>query len=351
MSNIWVDQKYANQLQFRLERFKVRKTNPYVANFRCPLCGDSEKNKVKTRGYLLEHKGSIAFKCHNCHESMSLLRFLGKVAPQLQEELRLERLREQGSSVQTARRSYQTNVLTATERVTAPVAETFKSRIKLTKVSTLSADHACRKYVDGRLIPTEQQYRLYYVERFKTWVNTLIPGKFENVKSDHARLVLPMKNRKGQVIGFNARDMAETSSLRYISIMLDEDHPKVFGLELVDLNKDSFLVEGPIDSLFVDNSMAMAGASITDLSSFMDPAKAIFVFDNEPRNKEILEQYRKVIDAGHRLVIWPGNVKHKDINDMIQHGGMCKEEVSVMLHKNTYQGAIAQLRFNEWKKA
>lgn len=350
MSNIWIDQKYANQLQFRLERFKVKKTSPYVANFRCPLCGDSSKNKIKTRGYLLEHKGTISFKCHNCQESMSLLKFLGIVAPALQDELRLERLREQGSSVQESR-TYQTTYATSTTRLTSTTGEVVKSNIRLSKLSTLDATHPARQYVEGRLIPTNQHHRLYYTDRFKAWVNTLIPDKFPDMKSDHARLVLPMKNRKGQVIGFNARDMSPTSTLRYISIMLDENHPKVFGLELADLNKDSFLVEGPIDSLFVDNSMAMAGASISDLGSFMDPAKAIFVLDNEPRNKEILNQYRKVIESGHRLVIWPDHIHHKDINDMIQHGGMCQEEVSVMLHKNTFHGATAQLRLNQWKKA
>lgn len=350
MSNIWIDQKYANQLQFRLERFKVKKQNPYVANFRCPLCGDSEKNKVKTRGYLLEHKGSIAFKCHNCQESMSLLRFLGVVAPNLQEELRLERLREQSTSQQTSS-VRQTTYSTSTTRLTDTKGEVVRSSIKLSKLSTLPADHPAREYVAGRLIPTDQHHRIYFTEKFKAWVNTIVPGQFEDMRSDHARLVFPMKNRKGQVIGINARDMSPVSTLRYISIMFDKDHPKVFGLELADLNKDSFIVEGPIDSLFVDNSLAMAGAGISDLSSFMDPAHAIFVFDNEPRNKAILDQYRKVINSGHRIVIWPDHVKHKDINDMIQHGGMCKEEVSVMLHKNTYQGAVAQLHFNNWKKA
>lgn len=338
--SIWIETKYANQLQFKLERFKVKKTQPYVANFRCPLCGDSERNRSRTRGYIIERKGRLNFKCHNCQESMSFYRFLGKISSSMFDEYRLELLKELGSAPQT---QYQT----LTSAQFKP-----KDRIEgLVKISTLPPDHEVRKYVDSRLIPAEQQYRLYYVEEFKTWVNSIKPGTFENVKRDHPRLVMPMKNVNGALIGFNARDLSPNSSLRYISIMLDEEHPKVFGLEVCDLNKDSFILEGPIDSLFVDNSLGMAGASISDLSKFMNPARAIFVFDNEPRNKSILAQMRKVIDQGHRIVIFPDNNPHKDINDMIIDGGMCKEEVSVMLHKNTYKNAGALLRFNEWKKA
>lgn len=339
---IWIEQKYANQLQFKLERFKVKKPHPYVANFRCPFCGDSERVKSKTRGYLIENKDSLWFKCHNCNLSMSFGKFLNKVAPMLHDEYRLEKIKEFGGS--------QTQRVTQTEYQTVASA-TYTPRIKgLVKVSSLDADHEVRKYVDARLIPADQQFRLYYVESFKAWVNTLIPGKFENLKNDGPRLVMPMKNAHGKVIGFNARDMNPVSSLRYISIMLDEEHPKVFGLELADLNKDSFILEGPIDSLFVDNSLGMAGASVSDLSKFMNPERAIFVFDNEPRNLQILSTMRKTIKQGYRVVIFPDSIQEKDINDMIL-AGMCKEEISVMLHKNTYKEAAALLRFNQWSRA
>ncbi len=346
---LWIEQKYANQLQFKLERFKVKKPSPYVANFRCPLCGDSERVKSKTRGYLLENKGAIWFKCHNCNIGMSFGKFLNKISPALYDEYKLERLRELGTNY--TQRFTNTQYLTATETTTVEVSATFTPRIKdLVKVSSLPSEHPVRVYVDGRKIPPEQQFRLYYIDRFKAWVNTLIPGKFENTKNDGPRLVMPMKNVLGKVIGFNARDLNPVSSLRYITIMLDEEHPKVFGLDQCDLNNDSFILEGPIDSLFVDNSLAMVGASVSDLAKFMDPERAVFVFDNEPRNKQILQTIRKTILAGHRVVIFPDHLEQKDINDMIL-AGMCKEELSVMLHNNIYKDAAAMLRFNQWRRA
>lgn len=341
--NLWVEQKYANQLQFRLERFKVKKTNPYVANFRCPFCGDSERIKSKTRGYLLENKGKFWFKCHNCQESMSFYNFLGKVAPNLYDEYRLEKFKERGGPAPQTQR--------VTQTITSAI---YTPKLKgLVKVSSLEADHIARAYVDSRKIPNDQQFRLYYVDAFKAWANTMLPGMFDVTKEDEPRLVMPFKTASGRTIGFNARAFNEHNSLRYISIMLDEheEHPKVFGLDVCDLNKDSFILEGPIDSLFVDNSLAMAGATVSDLSKFMDPSRAIFVFDNEPRNKQILATMKKTIQQGHRVVIFPDNVTQKDINLMITKGGMCKEEISVMLHKNTYRDAAALLRFNEWRKA
>ena len=345
--SLWVEQKYANQLQLKLERFKVKKTNPYSANFRCPFCGDSERNRAKTRGYIYEKKGRLKFKCHNCQENMSFYMFIGKVAPQLFDEYRMELFRDRGGTPYTSTRATHTQTLSATY---TPIPKING----LVKISSLEPGHIARKYVDSRLIPKNQQFRLYHVDKFKEWVNTMLPGTFDLTKGvEEPRLVMPFKTSEGRTFGFNARSYDPKSALRYISIMLDEDeeHPKVFGLEVCDLNRDSFIFEGPIDSLFVENSLAMAGASVADVKKFMSPSRAIFVFDNEPRNKSILAQMKRTIDEGHRVVIFPDSNTHKDINDMIKDGGMCQEEVSVMLHKNTYQGARALLRFNEWKKA
>ena len=80
---LWLDVKYANMLSFALPRFKVTKQKPYTAIFRCPLCGDSQKKKTKTRGYLLQKEDSLFFYCHNCNQSMRFSRFIQTVEPGL----------------------------------------------------------------------------------------------------------------------------------------------------------------------------------------------------------------------------------------------------------------------------
>src|SRR5690606_24142679 len=128
------------------------------------------------------NKGAIWFKCHNCNIDMSFGKFLNKISPSLYDEYRLERLRELGTNF--TQRFTNTQYLTATETTTVEVSATFTPRIKdLVKVSSLPSGHPVRVYVDGRKIPPEQQFRLYYIDRFKAWVNTLIPGKFENTKN------------------------------------------------------------------------------------------------------------------------------------------------------------------------
>ena len=69
---------------------------------------------------------------------------------------------------------------------------------------------------------------------------------------------------------------------------------KIFGLERVNYTQHIFVVEGPIDSLFLDNCIAAGGADLT-LDSKIDPSKVTYIFDNEPRNKEIIKSGVKII--------------------------------------------------------
>ena len=87
-----VDSKYVNLISARLEKFKRVKTDLY--NFRCPICGDSKKNKSKTRGYIYSVKSNTNFKCHNCGASMSLNNFIKKVDPAVHKQYSLEKFRD-----------------------------------------------------------------------------------------------------------------------------------------------------------------------------------------------------------------------------------------------------------------
>ena len=117
-----------------------------------------------------------------------------------------------------------------------------------------------------------------------------------------------------------------------------------FGLDRVDKSKPILVVEGPLDSLFLDNCVAMAGADFNNFEGDL-----IIIFDNEPRNKEICKQIEKTISQGRKIVIWPDTVKEKDINDMIL-AGYTKEQIQQIITESTFQAASASLRFAEWRK-
>jgi hypothetical protein len=347
---LWIDVKYASMVANRLESFKLKRNQPYLANCRCPYCGDSNYNKNKARGYLFEKSGRLRFYCHNCGSSYLFGKFLKDLDTRLHDEYRLECLKETGTSLQTQRvtSSKEPQFKSDMSRFAKQRVQKMFEGTNCVKASSLPADHFCKQYVDGRRIPPEKQYLLYYTPKFVELVNELIPGKLQKPEKDHPRLIIPFLDRDGRLFGFQGRNFTNSGS-RYLTIMLEETMPKVFGLDRVDDNKDVFVVEGPIDSLFLPNSIAMAGSDVHINDVLRNPKQAVFVFDNEPRSKVIVDKMEKKIDEGHRIVIFPSSVQQKDINDMIT-GGYELEEISVMIHRNTHAGLAARLKLTEWKK-
>ena len=117
-------------------------------------------------------------------------------------------------------------------------------------------------------------------------------------------------------------------------------------MDRVDTTNVFYVVEGPIDSLFIQNSVAVAQSDLR-LPQYKD--KAVLVPDNEPRNKEVCRQIDKFIHEDYSVVIWPKGIKEKDINDMIL-SGITSAEIMGIIHSNTHKGLQAQTVFNSWKR-
>ena len=132
---------------------------------------------------------------------------------------------------------------------------------------------------------------------------------------------------------------------KYITIILDPTKNKIYGLNRVKKDRPLYAVEGPIDSLFLDNCVAVAGADFTRL----EKENTTIIFDNERRNLEVLKQIEKTIDLGYKVVLWPDDLKEKDINDMII-SGKTKDEVQTIINNNSYQGNMAKIRFTTWRR-
>ena len=319
-----VDSKYIGLVSSRLQKFKRVKNNLY--NFRCPICGDSQKNKNKTRGYLYQVKNNTNFKCHNCGASMSFNNFVKKIDPVLHKQYTLEKFKEG----HTGR-----NFVVESPKLefTKPV---FKKSINLPKASS---DSRAKEYLVNRKIDPD---KFYFADKFMEWTNTQ-KQTFDTILRDESRIVIPMYDETKNLIGFQGRALGK-SFTKYITVMLDDDSPKIYGLEKIDRKQSIYIVEGPFDSTFVENSIAMCGSDI-DVRSF-DWSDYIWVLDNEPRNREIVNRVSGVINRGDRVVIWPNGLMEKDINDMVLAG----HDVMSMLELNTYSGLEAKIKFNNWKK-
>ena len=318
-----VDSKYIGLVSSRLQKFKRVKSDLY--NFRCPICGDSQRNKNKARGYIYAVKNNTNFKCHNCGASLSLNNFLKKIDPTLYKQYTLEKFKEGHTGknfvVDEPNFSFKKPV--------------FKSKIILPLCNEVESS---RTYLQKRRVDPR---KFYYAENFKEFCNTY-KEVFTNTTRDEPRIIIPLYQDK-KLIGFQGRSLGPSPN-KYITVMLDEEAPKIYGLDTINKKLPVYVVEGPFDSTFVNNSVALCGSD-GDVGC-LEGSDLIFVYDNEPRNKEIVRRISNTIDRGGKVIIWPTNIIEKDINDMILTG----LNVMDVLESNIYSGLEAKIKFNSWKK-
>ncbi len=318
-----IDSKFIGLLSSRLQKFKRVKSNLY--NFRCPICGDSKKNKSKTRGYLYAVKANTNFKCHNCGASMSLNNFIKEIDSTLHKQYTMEKFK----SGHTGRN------FVNEEPVFKFEAPKFKTKIKLPKASEHPRPAG---YLTARKLDPEN---FYYAKHFKEFANS-IKHTFDDTRYEEQRIIIPLYYKKN-LIGFQGRSI-DPNPIKYITVMINDESPKIYGLDNIRTDAPVYVTEGPFDSTFIPNAIAMCGAD-ADVRKWgiSDP---VWIYDNEPRNREITNRISKTIDSGDSVVIWPDNIDDKDINDMVMSG----LDVESVIKSNTYSGLEAKLKFTTWKK-
>ena len=319
----FIDSKYISMISPKLEKFKKVKNNLY--NFRCPICGDSQKNKNKARGYLYQVKNNSNFKCHNCGVNISFNNFLKQVDVNLHNQYIFEKFKENKTG-----RNFSTE-----EPEFKFEKPKFKSKLSLPKASE---NEDAKKYLESRKLNPD---KFYYSQKFKEWANTFKPI-FDDLKYDEPRIVIPLFYKK-ELVGFQGRALG-SSKIKYITIMIDDESPKIYGLDEVKKSETIYITEGPFDSTFIRNSIALCGAD-GDVAKW-GICDCVWIYDNEPRNREILSRISRAIENGQKVVIWPSTINQKDINDMILSG----LDVQSVIELNTYSGLEAKLKFTTWKK-
>ena len=336
----YIDTKYLNLLSPQLRNFKRKDESLY--NFSCCYCGDSQKNQNKARGYVFQKEGNYIYKCHNCGQGASLPNLIKHVNPQLHKQYVLEKFSDNKPKENDA------STKTALKFKKKPAYQ--KTALKdLKKISQLRIDHPARLWVEKRLIPKSKHYKLYYAPKFYEFAKKFAPTKYGEIKKDEPRLIIPFVDANGELIAFQGRAFGKTD-LRYITVKVNEEAPKIFGLDTIDRTKTVYVVEGPIDSLFLENACAMAGSGISNESiGKIGTDDIVFVFDNEPRNKEIVGLIEKRINAGYKVVIFPDYIEEKDVNDMVI-GGKTPSEIKDIINDNVFKGLSAKTRLSEWRK-
>jgi transcription elongation factor Elf1 len=341
----WLDQKYIGIVGTRLERFKKKSNTLY--NFRCPVCGDSDSHKNKARGYIYQKEGKMMFHCHNCGTTLGLPNFLKMVDVNLYNEYQLEKLQDYKDLNQKKTEDFQSMV----EKMRKPVFMSSGPLKGLKKVSQLSPDNPIKKLVVDRKIPNPYHAKLFACPNFFSFVNNLIPDKFpsETLARDETRLLIPFLDTNKTVHAFQGRSLRSDSKTKYITIVLNDSVPKLFGLDALNPDRTTYVVEGPIDSMFVNNSIATAGGDLISAVKDLKKENLVIVYDNEPRSKETKKKLDKAIYHGYNVVIWPENLEHKDINDMVI-AGMSSDFIEHIMKQNTYKDLSAKLALQKWSK-
>ena len=338
----YIDQKYINLCTSRVERFKKVRDNLW--NFRCPICGDSHKRKDKARGYIYKKKNTFFYKCHNCGSGLSFNNFLKHIDGVLHAEYLLEKYKNS----ETERNSPIPDKVPFKFEAPVfkiPLNKELKSLDSFADLNHLHPKpHPAVTYIQQRKIPEEHYDKLYLAPKFYEWSRTMFPEKFQTINIDYPRLIIPFFDKSGKMFAYQGRAFGKEEP-RYITLKLVSEKEKIYGLERIDFDSHIYVVEGPLDSLFLDNCLAVAGADLNLLK--LDPKSTTVVYDNEPRNKHTIERMFKSVDKGYNVVVWPNELKQKDINDMVLAG---ISGIQNYIDDHTYCDLTAYLKINQWKK-
>ena len=345
--SVFIDKKFINLASPTLFNFKWKKED--LANCRCPFCGDSQKSKTKARGYFYQRGNNFSYKCHNCGHGCSIYNFLKEVSPSLCKEYSLDKWKEKGGN----KTQEDVEVFKFIDK-----KPEFKKNDKLLdgldRLCDLPDDHISVQFANMRILPKQHWKILYYTDDFGSFMQRLDPKCLPAGKEE--RLIIPFFNKDGDVVAAQgralsmSREVSARETIKYITVKYDKSIDRLwYGLWRANPKKRVYVVEGPLDSLFLQNSVAMVGAgALKEIPKRFVNTPMTYILDNEPRNRQICSYIEKLIELGREVCIFPNDIKEKDINDMAYR--LSTRKIQKMIDENTFSGLEATLKFRDWRK-
>jgi transcription elongation factor Elf1 len=341
--SISIESKYIRLISSRLRNFKQKKD--YLWNFSCPICGDSKKNLSKARGYVFQKGTNLFFNCHNCGVGTNLGNLIKQVDPSLHKEYVLERYKSGESGF--------SNFKSPSFDIPAPRFDKVAKEKHFEHaewVSKLPSGHFCLVYCTNRRFLSIMVDTLLFTPNYKKFCDALVPNHGKEITAD-ARLVIPFYDKYNTLIGVSGRALENSDyKLRYVTLRTNESQDKlIYGMDKVNTNELVKIVEGPLDSMFLTNCVGSGDSALIQTAKLLDVENKVLIFDNEPRNKEIVKLMEDAIKLGYNVVIWPDTMEQKDINEMVM-AGFSPDEIERIISSNTFTGLRAQMKFISWKK-
>lgn len=285
------------------------------------------------------------YRCHNCGVSTNV----GNLIKHMDDTLHKEYVLERYKSGKTNNSTVANSIL----QITTPkfdVVQKQKVFEHAEWVDHLPRGHFCLEYVEKRRIPKEHYNRLLFTQNYKKFLDCLVPDHGKDI-ADDARLVIPFYDEYNELVAVSGRALESgDKTLRYVTVRTNSSQQKlIYGVDKIIKSEKILLVEGPLDSLFLNNCLASGDANLSLTAKEFGSENIVLVFDNEPRNKEIVKMMQTAITLQHSIVIWPQSVHGKDINEMVM-GGQSPDEIQKIISNNTFKGIRAQMKLNMWKK-
>jgi transcription elongation factor Elf1 len=331
----YLEEKYIKLACSGFRNYKTRSSR--IFNFSCPVCGDSANNNRKARGFIYKKVDKWNYYCHNCNLSTSFYEFLKRINEPLYNDMILEKYRDQREEKKEI------------EVPSVDIENFFNTKVNAKmsdlalRIDVLPDTHKAKVYLKSRKIPEDKYDRMYYtgdINGLKKLFNNYDDVKFPA----EDRLVIPVQDINKNLIGVVTRTLKD-SYLRYINLRSDNDKPLIYGMDRIDFSKTKYVVEGPIDSFFIENSLAVAGVDLMKCADLLDD-NTVYIFDNQPRNKFVVAAMRNMARMHKKIVVWPSNLKEKDINLMVLAG----HDVMGLINKHTYKSLEASAYIGRWSK-
>lgn len=336
---VWIDIKYINIISSQLELFTKKQDRPYLANCRCPICGDSKKNRKKARGYFFTRDTGIFFKCHNCGVNLGAGNFLKAINRSVYDQWKLETYKE--------RVEYKKPEPDFSDMDFSVEFKPKKKRLLnelLPNMAEVDDENEGKKYLKSRFIPEDRHAELLWLD------NTDRIDKFKNEKYDgDSRIVIPFYNRDNELVGMQFRAVDPNAKKRFLTYKITDER-FIYNFNGVNFVEPLFIVEGPFDSLFLPNAIAAGSSDFKYAYNHIPHKDVTLIFDNQPRNKEIVGLMRKCLEWDCKMFIWPEGETAKDINDyVIEHNGDVSAAHNLVLN-NSHEGLAKHLNFRSWSK-
>lgn len=297
-------------------------------NIKCNVCGDSDKDVYKKRGFLLKTSDPWVYYCHNCNESTTVVKWMKEHFPVNYKNLMTDIIRYNKSHNPNFEDNYNF------KRKTSGSERDEKEDVKPFRPLTEFED--CVEYCESRKIPREVYEKWYYS-----------PSGIYNGRI----IVCFYRDGKKKPYYFQARAFNNKNGVKYLSRF--GDHNSIYNYFNVDPDKPVIILEGPIDSIFVENSIAVTGLKLKDEKLKKFP-KRYFILDNDKSGyKEAVKLLQKrcwVFNWKKFLKDHPCDGSVKDVNDFILKNKEGIERLTWDLVEPYFTKNIVDKIFFTWKK-